>query len=224
MEHYIIDGNEDTVTTIRRADGLNGTATITHLGKDEFGIRRWELSGDPINPVGVFRNRPDEYDVAVKFARWALDQPQYGSRAQVDPDAFCPPKVNVEPSETNASANGAYDAPPPLDEQAMSLSSERISLADEKVRIIRRRLSKAKYMRKWREANPELARQKNREAVAAHRARRKTDERLRELRHETAVLQTGEYKAARAALAAEIDRRVRGKYPQLHEEAPSRTH
>jgi hypothetical protein len=212
MEQYITDGNEDTVTTIRRTDGLNGTVTIAALGKDEFGIRRWELSGDPISPGGVFRNRPDEYAVAVRFARWALDRPQYRSKAQLEPDAVRLPKVKVEPRKADRPAQGGDDGPLPLDEQGMPSPPEWVSLKDQ-MQIIRGH-GQAEHMRKWREANPELARQRNREAVAAHRAR---------MRHAIAFLQTDEYKAARAAQAAEIDRRVREKYRHLHDEGPAKT-
>ncbi len=221
MDHYITDGNEDAVTTISRTDGLNGTVTITALGKDEFGIRRWALSGDPISPGGVFRNRPDEYAVAVKFARWALDRPQHRSKAQTDPDAVRLPKVEVEPRKADGTAQGGDHGSLPLDEQGMPSPPEWVS-PEAEMRMIRGH-GQAENVRKWREANPELARQRNREAVAAQRARKRADERLRELSHATAFLQTDEYKAARAAQAAEIDRRVREKYRHLHEDAPAKT-
>jgi hypothetical protein len=221
MEQYITDGNEDAVTMIRRTDGLNGTVTITALGNDECGIHRWELTGDPISPGGVYRNRPDEYAVAIRFAHWALDQPQHGSLAQVDPDAVRLPKVKVESRKADGPAKGGDDGSLPLDEQGMPPPPEWVSLED-LMRIIRGH-GQAENVRKWREANPALARQRNREAVAAHRARKKADERLRELSHATAFLRTDAYKAARAAQSAEIDRRVREKYRHLHEDGPAKT-
>ena len=221
MDQYITDGNEDAVTTIRRVDGLNGTVTITALGKDEFGIHRWELAGDPISPGGVYRNRPDEYAVAVRSAHWALDQPHHGSKAQLDPGAVRLPKVDVEPREADRQAKGDDDGSLPLAEQGMPSPPEWVG-SEAQMRIIRGH-GRAENVRKWCEANPELARQRNREAVAAHRARKKADERLRELSHATAFLLTDEYRAARAAQAAEIERRVREKYPHLHQEGPAKT-
>jgi hypothetical protein len=116
-------------------------------------------------------------------------------------------------ASTSIQATNEYDRAQPLTDQVMPLLPER--LQGDRLRIIGHRLETSGYLRKWREANPELARRRNREALAAHRARKTAMKRLREFSHATAFLKTDEYKAARAALADEIDRRVSERYPHL---------
>ena len=77
-------------------------------------------------------------------------------------------KVIVEPSVTDSPAIDEYSQP---HDAWASLPAQRVTLGDQ-VLIIRHRLIKSDYMRKWREANPEFARQRTREAVATRRARK----------------------------------------------------
>ena len=46
---------------------------------------------------------------------------------------------------------------------------------------------------------------------------------MREFSHATAFLHTEEYKAAKAAQVAKIDRRVRNKFPHLHVDVRTKT-
>jgi hypothetical protein len=144
------------VITIRRPGDVENMVTLTNTLLTQGGgepFWTWVLSGRPVDPGKQPSRGYREFD----GGNWANASAMRAAKAAL---LGVSPHERLAPPRTGAAAR-----------RRAQEESDR-----EAIRLGKVRESKAKYMRKWREANPELAREQNREAVAAHRARKKAEQ------------------------------------------------